>query len=65
MNQPSAPVPDLMGALATVLGVDVADLPKPPPWNDAEEDRIAQVANTIDEETGRSQPLPRDRRWDR
>lgn len=49
--------PDLRAALARVLHIDVADLPEPAPWSEADEARMSHVAETFDPETGRSQGL--------
>ena len=47
----------LLDALAGVLGVPVDDLPTDQPWNEGQEQRMSHVAETRDDETGRSQPL--------
>ena len=47
----------LLAALARVLKCDVEDLPTGQPWNEGQEQRMSHVAETHDEETGRSQPL--------
>ena len=47
----------LLEALARVLKCDVDDLPTDQPWNEGQESRMSHVAETRDDETGRSQPL--------